>query len=139
MFTLMKKTMTLALVLTLILAVSASAFAVTSWSEIWTAGDEVTHVQYDCRISRTGTYGAIDSETNQGEVYVDLDTSYSTRTGESHHSYRYDSGYEYAGVSIGYTGDVVTADATYYFYAYVDTTGEEFDSGTISLAYEAYE
>ena len=131
-----RKVTILALALVMIFAMSASAFAVTSWSEIWTAGDEVTHVQYDCRISRTGTYGAIDSESNQGEVYVEVDTSYIDSYGMPHHESAYDNGYEYAGVSIGYGGNAASATATYYFYAYVDTTGEEFDSDTISLSLE---
>ena len=130
-----RKVTILALALVMIFAMSASAFAVTSWSEIWTAGDEVTHVQYDCRISRTGTYGAIDSESNQGEVYVEVDYSYKLN-GQSSHVYRYDSGIYYAGVSESCPSGSEMEMATYYFYAYVDTTGEEFDSGTIPLVYE---
>ena len=131
-----RKVTVLALALTVVLAVSANVFAVDAWSHTWTASDEITRVQYDCRVYSTGTYGSIDSESNQGEVYVEVDTSYTLNSMDWSHTHRYDNGIYYAGVSIGYGSEVESARATYSFYAYVDTTGEEFESGTVSLIYE---
>ena len=132
---LIKKAAILSLVLVLLLAASATAFAVTSWSHIWTASDDTTHVEYDCSVYSTGTDGGIYSQTNQGEVYVSVSTSYNKLGEEPQYDYRYDIGYEYAVVSIGYGGNAERARATYSFYAYVDTTGEEFQSGAFTLIY----
>ena len=128
--------MTLALTLALILAVSASAFAVTSWSDFWIAGDEVTRVQYDCRIYSNRTNGSIDSDSNQGEVSVEVDFSYTMTSGGTRNVRRYDNGIYYAGVSESCPSGAEMEIATYSFYAYVDTTGEEFESGTITLTCE---
>ena len=132
---LIKKAAILSLVLVLLLAASATAFAVTSWSHIWTASDEVTQVEYDCNIRRTTTDGAIYSESNQGEVSMELDYWYIDHDNEPQRVHRYDNGIYYAGISESCAGNGVMERATYYFYAYVDTTGEEFDSGTITLIY----
>jgi len=136
---LIKKAAILSLVLVLLLAASASAFAVTSWSHIWTASDDATHVEYDCSVYSTGTDGGIYSQTNQGEVYAEVSTTYYFDVDENdyRHAYRYDVGYEYAVVSIGYGGNAERAHATYSFYAYVDTTGEEFQSGAFTLTFNA--
>ena len=131
---LIKKAAILSLVLVLLLAASATAFAVTSWSHIWTASDEETNVEYDCSIYSTGTDGAIYSESNQGEVSVEVDFSYGLN-GRPSYVHRYDNGIYYAGVSESCSGAGVMERATYSFYAYVDTTGEEFQSGTITLIY----
>ena len=136
---LIKKAAILSLVLVLLLAASATAFALTSWNHIWTASDEETNVEYDCSIYSTGTDGSIYSQTNQGEVYAEVSTTYYFDVDEDVYGYehRYDIGYEYAVVSIGYGGNAERALATYSFNAYVDTTGEEFQSGAFTLTYNA--
>ena len=131
-----RKVTILALTLALILAASASAFAVTSWSHIWTASDEVTHVEYDCSIYSTGTDGGIYSQTNQGEVYAEVDAEYTLDNEHWMYTHWYDIGYEYAVVSVSFGGNAESANATYYFYAYVDTTGEEFESDAFTLILE---
>jgi len=131
-----RKVTVLALALAMIFAMSANVFAVDAWSHTWTASDEVTRVQYDCRVYSTGTYGSIDSESNQGEVYVEVDYWYNDSDNMSQRVHRYDNGIYYAGVSEACPSGAEMEMATYSFYAYVDTTGEEFESGAITLTCE---
>ena len=71
MFKKFRKMTTLALVLALILAMSATDFAADSFDEIWYAEDYTNIVDASARIESDRTYGEINSSSNAGEVYLE--------------------------------------------------------------------
>jgi len=133
---LIKKAAILSLVLVLLLAASATAFAVTSWSHTWTAGDGETRVEYYAEITANNTQGMIDSGDNQGEVTVNADIYVWDSENERQRYHAYDTGTYYATVYRRCDmdrGEVRMSAAEYYFYAYVGSTGDEFQSGCVTL------
>jgi len=117
----------------MIFAMSANVFAVDTWSHIWYASDDVTTVEYYATIDTTRTLGSIDSLDNQGEVSVNADIYYIHTEEGRGSTHRYDAGVYYAGVYYSCSPDVSMESATYSFYAYVGSTGNEFTENGVSL------
>ena len=129
-----RKMITLALTLALILAVSASVFAVNTWSDIWTASDG-TIVEYYATINTERTYGYILSDSNQGEVNTEL-TFIHNLSGNPETGYLGWNDIDYAYVTTVGLTNIGSLEAAYYsFSAYVPTeNGDEyFESGSVEL------
>ena len=129
-----RKVTVLALALAMIFAMSANVFAVDTWTHIWYASDDVTTVEYYATIDATRTYGDIISGDNQGEVRVDANAYYDDPEGGRKMMRLGYTDIDYAHVyAAAPTGTVMTA-AEYSFYAYVGSTGDEFESGCITVS-----
>jgi len=129
-----RKMTTLALVLALILTVSASVFAVNSYHNGWFASDG-TVVEYYATINTERTYGYILSESNQGEVDITADYTYRIDDTNVYVGYLGYTDIDYADVYAEAPDDAIMDNAHYYFVAYVptDNGGESFESGEILL------
>ena len=130
-----RKVTILALALVMIFAMSASAFAVSSWSHIWNTSDPNIKVEYYAEITANDTWGTIDSWDNQGEVTVNADIRINSANsaGAPRFVHRYDVGTYFAGVYEACSAGETMGFAEYYFYASVGSTGDEFESECITL------
>ena len=115
--------MTHALVLAMLLTVSATVFAVDTFSEVWYAADNQTTVDASAKIEEHRTYGDIFSSGNQGEVYIEFYYTYylyyPDNPFRSDIDFRSDT--DWASVDSGVMEAYTMKNAYYTFHAYVPT------------------
>ena len=127
-----RKVTILALALVMIFAMSANAFAATSFREQWFANDYAANAVAYADIEEYRTYGGISTSTRSGEAYAALVYEYYIGDPENPNNWDdsiliEDIGTDEAYVDSGDTGAYAVGRAFYEFYAYVTTLeGDDF-------------